>query len=70
MSTANPLGNWNPFEDSKNFSDLTEEALFGEQFDSIRLQEHEQSPQKQKPDRSRRDPFVSAPFVAATKDVS
>ncbi len=33
-----PRGKWNPFEDSKSFGELSEEALFGEQFDKIRNQ--------------------------------
>jgi hypothetical protein len=41
QSQAPASGNWNPFEDTKSFGDLSEEALFGEQFDKIRLQQQE-----------------------------
>ena len=42
--------NWNPFEDMKNFAELTEEALVDQEFDQLRENE-------------RKDPFQSAPFA-------
>ena len=43
--------NWNPFEDMKNFADLTEEALVDQEFDQLRENER------------KKDPFQSAPFA-------
>lgn len=55
--------NWNPFEDMKNFADLTEDALFEQQFDQIRHQEQQQQKQQQQQQQARKDPFQSAPFA-------
>eukprot|EP00095_Tigriopus_kingsejongensis_P012693 maker-scaffold22_size673200-snap-gene-5.37 protein:Tk12693 transcript:maker-scaffold22_size673200-snap-gene-5.37-mRNA-1 annotation:"Actin-regulating kinase " len=53
---------WNPFEDAKRFGELSEDALFGEQFDQLRQKEtastHVEAP---------RDPFLSAPFAAVNQ---
>ena len=47
---SNNNKNWNPFEDMKNFADLTEDALVDQEFDQLR-------------DNERKDPFQSAPFA-------
>ena len=49
-SSSNNNKNWNPFEDMKNFADLTEDALVDQEFDQLR-------------DHERKDPFQSAPFA-------
>jgi len=49
-SSSNNNKNWNPFEDMKNFADLTEDALVDQEFDQLR-------------DNERKDPFQSAPFA-------
>ena len=49
-SSSNNNKNWNPFEDMKNFADLTEDALVDLEFDQLR-------------DNERKDPFQSAPFA-------
>ena len=57
---------WNPFEDAKKFGELSEEALFGAQFDQIRMSEQGKGVPGAKP-ATGADPFQSAPF-AATKN--
>lgn len=52
-SSSNNNKNWNPFEDMKNFADLTEDALVDQEFDQLRENERKQN----------QDPFQSAPFA-------
>jgi len=49
---------WNPFEDSGNFGSMSEDKIFGEAFDRMRVVEEVPA---------RRDPFGSAPFSASDK---
>jgi hypothetical protein len=60
------LEKWNPFEDSKKFGELSEEALFGEQFDQIRLQQSSSAVESGAA--AKRDPFVAAPFPVVSKN--
>jgi len=51
MSLHNNNTNWNPFEDMKNFAEMTEDALVDQEFDQLRDNER------------KKDPFQSAPFA-------
>ena len=51
MSLHNNNSNWNPFEDMKNFAEMTEDALVDQEFDQLRENER------------KKDPFQSAPFA-------
>ena len=53
LHSSNNNKNWNPFEDMKNFADLTEDALVDQEFDQLRENERKQN----------QDPFQSAPFA-------
>lgn len=53
MSLHNNNKNWNPFEDMKNFAEMTEDALVDEEFDQL-SRDNERKP---------KDPFQSAPFA-------
>ena len=53
LHSSNNNKNWNPFEDMKNFADLTEDALVDQEFDQLRDNERKQN----------QDPFQSAPFA-------
>ncbi|CAB4057563.1 AAK [Lepeophtheirus salmonis] len=57
-------GGWNPFSESK-FSQLSEDALFGVQFDKIREEMYQSRYESYN---SKRDPFGSAPFSFFKKD--
>jgi len=70
------VGGWNPFEDKVQFGAITEDALFGEEFDRLRngsggslnnisSQVVAATVQQQQP---RRDPFGSAPFTGSQPD--
>ncbi|TRY81023.1 hypothetical protein TCAL_15526 [Tigriopus californicus] len=57
---------WNPFEDSKSFGDLSEDALFGAQFDQLR--QESAATQDGSLTKGSRDPFLSAPFTVHQKN--
>jgi len=76
-TNSNPgPSSWNPFEDRKMFGQLSEEALFGEQFDQLR--KAEASNNNTTSGRSvdsvvaggsgKVDPFRSAPFATASRN--
>ncbi len=50
--------NWNPFSDMKNFAEMTEDALYDEEFDNLRENESKPNANAKKV-----DPFKSAPFA-------
>jgi len=54
---------WNPFGDTQNFGAVTEDALFGEEFDKLRT-----CPPVSGAHAPRRDPFGSAPFTVQEKN--
>lgn len=53
LSLHNNNKNWNPFEDMKNFAEMTEDALVDEEFDQLSRDN----------ERKQKDPFQSAPFA-------
>jgi len=55
------VGGWNPFGDTQSFGAVTEDAIFGQEFDKLRTGGSSgQAP--------RRDPFGSAPFTVQEKN--
>jgi len=67
------VGGWNPFEDTVNFGAISEDFLFGAEFDKMRngnpgtvATQHSQ--QQQAAPAPRRDPFGSAPFAVQDKN--
>lgn len=60
------VGGWNPFEDTVNFGAVTEDYLFGAEFDKMRAPSGENSGNAAAP-QTRKDPFGSAPFSAQEK---
>ena len=74
-STTAKKQNWNPFEDSQSFSQMSADALFGAEFDRIRQTTAPDRPpassavtsQAAKAEavapKTRTDPFQSAPFM-------
>jgi len=44
MSLHNNNSNWNPFEDMKNFAEMTEDALVDQEFDQLRENERKKDP--------------------------
>jgi len=78
---AKKVGGWNPFEDTVNFGAISEDLLFGAEFDKMRngnpgsgstLTGSQQPPAGAPPGQTapapRRDPFGSAPFAAQEKN--
>jgi len=70
------VGGWNPFEDTVNFGAISEDLLFGAEFDKMRngnpgtgqpVQASQQQQGGGHPVPPRRDPFGSAPFAAQEK---
>lgn len=57
------VGGWNPFGDTQSFGAVTEDALFGEEFDKLRTVPHASGGHA-----PRRDPFGSAPFTVQEKN--
>jgi len=73
---AKKVGGWNPFEDTVNFGAISEDLLFGAEFDKMRngnpstgqpVQASQQQQGGGHPTPPRRDPFGSAPFAAQEK---
>jgi len=54
---------WNPFEDTVNFGAVSEDVIFGEEFDKMRVVPSSSG----NSGKQRRDPFGSAPFAAQEK---
>jgi len=54
---------WNPFEDTVNFGAVSEDFIFGEEFDKMRVVPSS----TENSGTQRRDPFGSAPFAAQEK---
>ena len=78
-TNSNPgPSSWNPFEDRKMFGQLSEEALFGEQFDQLRKAEasNNNTTSGSSSDSvvaggngsGKVDPFRSAPFATAARN--
>ena len=75
-TNSNPgPSSWNPFEDRKMFGQLSEEALFGEQFDQLRKAEASNNTTSGSSSDSvvaggsgKVDPFRSAPFATAARN--
>lgn len=78
ITVTKKVGGWNPFEDKVQFGEISEDAMFGAEFDRLRngsqgavvggggQQLHNQ--QIQPPPPPRRDPFGSAPFTIAGQE--
>lgn len=75
-SAGKKQNNWNPFEDSQAFSQMSADALFGAEFDRIRQQrdnnrqpvnsqqlQQQQAARAEAAPKPRADPFQSAPFL-------
>lgn len=62
------LSGWNPFEDTVSFGAVTEDFIFGAEFDRMRTGGgSQQAPQTAVQPPKRPDPFGSAPFAAQEK---
>ena len=61
------LSGWNPFEDTVSFGAVTEDFIFGAEFDRMRTVGGSQPPQSAVQPPKRPDPFGSAPFAAQEK---
>ena len=60
------VGGWNPFEDTVNFGAVTEDFIFGAEFDKMRAPSGEVVAPSA-PAQPRKDPFGSAPFASQEK---
>jgi len=61
QAVTNRVKGWNPFEDSVNFGAMTEDKLFGEEFDRLRTGGSREE-LSGTTTATKRDPFGSAPF--------